>query len=310
MNIPVVFACDNNYALPTAVAIGSLVSSKAKETNYEIHVLCNQVEPAHKRKLASLSRPGASVKLVDVNDRYRGQIAQRTHVTSTALLIFDLGILFPEYERLVYLDGDIIVNGDLTPLFQTSLNVHCAAAVKQMNIAELPPFNLDGSRRQFYTGVMLLDTAYMRNENLREQLFNTLKELDLGCHDQEAFNRVLGDKVTLVGPQFNYCNVNDMLCSIREACHHYGISATEWQQARRNPVVLHYVDGKPWLVRGCLREREWLRHWQRSPYAECPLQRKISLKLMTIRMLDRLLPYDRGRSFFRRLYAAHVKKDW
>lgn len=309
MNIPIVFACDNQYAMPTAVAIRSLIGSKHSTSSYDIHVLGNALDADHRRRLESMARADAPIQVHDVADPYKGRIAQRTHVTTTALYLFDVGVLLPQYNRVIYLDGDIIVNGDLRSLFETPLEGCYAVAVKQMNIAELPPME-GGGTPQFYSGVLVLDTARMREENIREKLFDAIQDLGVGCHDQVAFNLVFGSQVKLVNPTYNYCNVNDMLCSPDEACRHYGLGLDEWKRAQRNPVILHFIDGKPWNQRFCLRERAWVRAFRKSPYADISLKRKTSMKVLLIWMLNALLPAGIGRSTLRRLFVRFFKKDW
>ncbi len=203
----------------------------------------------------------------------------------------------------------VVIEGDLRSLFETPLEGCYAVAVKQMNIAELPPME-GGGTPQFYSGVLVLDTARMREENIREKLFDAIQDLGVGCHDQVAFNLVFGSQVKLVNPTYNYCNVNDMLCSPDEACRHYGLGLDEWKRAQRNPVILHFIDGKPWNQRFCLRERAWVRAFRKSPYADISLKRKTSMKVLLIWMLNALLPAGIGRSTLRRLFVRFFKKDW
>lgn len=309
MTIPIVFACDDNYAMPTAVAIRSLIDSRAAGTSYLIHVLGNGLSPEHVRKLESLGSAKACVGVQNVADAYRGRIATHTHVTTTTLYRFDVGELFPAYDRLIYLDGDIVVQQDLGGLFATELHGACVAAVRQMNISELPPFR-PGDRRQFYAGVLLLDTARMRREGLRTRLFEAIRDRGVGCNDQIAFNLVLGDQVKLVSPTYNYCNVNDMLCSPGEACAHYEIERGAWLAAQRRPAIIHYIDGKPWNRSFCLRERAWLRAFRASPYGDMPLRRVTTAKMLAVWLLDRTLPRHLGRSTLRHAYVRLIKRDW
>ena len=53
-------------------------------------------------------------------DQYR-DIKQLAHISIACLLKFDICELIPSYEKLLYLDGDIIAKDDLTELYETDL---------------------------------------------------------------------------------------------------------------------------------------------------------------------------------------------
>ena len=50
MKIPVVFAFDDNYALPASIAIQSLLDSKRPSTKYEIIVVHGGLSPKQFKK--------------------------------------------------------------------------------------------------------------------------------------------------------------------------------------------------------------------------------------------------------------------
>lgn len=61
-------------------------------------------------------------------DKYK-DIKQLAHVPLASLLKFDICDLIPQYDKLLYLDGDIIVRQDLSELYQTDLNDNYVAGV-------------------------------------------------------------------------------------------------------------------------------------------------------------------------------------
>ena len=56
MKIPIVFTFDDNYALPAAVAIKSLVHTGKKETWYDIYVLYQNLSDANRRALDQVAK--------------------------------------------------------------------------------------------------------------------------------------------------------------------------------------------------------------------------------------------------------------
>jgi hypothetical protein len=68
IEIPIVFITDNNYVLPTGVAIKSLILNKKPKTLYRIYVIITgDVTAENKKKLIKSGRKKAPVELIDVD---------------------------------------------------------------------------------------------------------------------------------------------------------------------------------------------------------------------------------------------------
>ena len=64
-SVPIAFICDDNYALPTAVAITSLKLSKHKSTQYDVYVLGMDISEDSKRRILSQNEEGFTVTVLD-----------------------------------------------------------------------------------------------------------------------------------------------------------------------------------------------------------------------------------------------------
>ncbi|MCD7804810.1 MAG: hypothetical protein LUH03_06645 [Oscillospiraceae bacterium] len=131
MKIPIVLICDDKFALPTGVAIRSLYENRDQTTNYHIYVLCDNVEEENRQRLTRLSRPGFQIDLMDVCEGEDFVTLQKKglHVSTAALLKFYLPELFPQYSKMLYLDGDILILRDLLPLYEQPISDVYLAAV-------------------------------------------------------------------------------------------------------------------------------------------------------------------------------------
>ena len=83
--IPVFFTIDDGYAPYASVAIASLIENASKDYCYKIHIVHQGLSEENKRKLSALAD------------------------------------MFPEYEKGIYLDSDIVVPGDISELYQIEL---------------------------------------------------------------------------------------------------------------------------------------------------------------------------------------------
>jgi lipopolysaccharide biosynthesis glycosyltransferase len=134
LEIPVVFITDNNYVIPTAVAIRSLVLNKKPKTIYKIYVVITEnVTAKNKRKLTKCGRRKAQVSLIECDTSVLNEyVVPGYYVLPCALLKFNIPGLLPQYEKILYLDGDILVNGDLSELYSTDISGAYLGAVSDM----------------------------------------------------------------------------------------------------------------------------------------------------------------------------------
>ena len=98
-------------------------------------------------------------------------------VSTAALFKFDLPNLLPDsIEKVLYLDGDIIVQGDLSELYSTDISDVYAGVVKDYRGLTLKgDFNERlkiNHTAYFNSGVLLLNLSLLRNDNLPEKLLN------------------------------------------------------------------------------------------------------------------------------------------
>ena len=194
--IHVVFITDAGYVLPTAVAIRSLRDSRAPETEVAVHVLARGLSPDDRALLAGLAGERFAVDLREgENDPVLdGLSGADGHVSSSALQKFHLADIFPELDRILYLDGDILVEKDLSAFWKTNLEGAPLAAVPDFKMMRKGMPKRLGLPRDTYfnSGVMLLDLARWRADGIAEKLVDWKLHAKNFLMDQDAFNAVLG----------------------------------------------------------------------------------------------------------------------
>lgn len=140
-------------------------------------------------------------------------------------------------ERVLWLDADIVVNGDIVELYEQNISDKYLAAVvdaveecggrekikKVMGIS---------NRTYFNSGVLLLNTKKIREEIPQNRFFEAIQKYNdiLKCPDQDILNLVLGKKYLLLSIRYNYQHHMDANCK------------------SENGLVLHYIWKKPWNI--------------------------------------------------------------
>ena len=80
------------------------------------------------------------------------------HVSSTDFFKFDLPDVLSDWDKVLYIDTDMIIQGDLSQLFNTDLGEAYIAAVKDMaGMALESHHNRLGLGNYFNAGMMLMN---------------------------------------------------------------------------------------------------------------------------------------------------------
>ncbi len=259
-----VASIDEAYVMPLAVMVRSALENLRPGVGVKLFVLEDGTRPESRRRAeASWAEfpievewltPDPSTIERCVQDRgYAGVPA-----TYNRLLLAEM--LPSEVRKAIYLDADVIVTGDLHPLWERDLSGHLALAVPDAYFelyhhARFAGFAFrDEDRpaatdRYFNAGVLVIDVdAWRREEVGRRALTIAERYRDaLQFHDQDALNCVLAGRWGALSPAWNLHELFDVL--MYWDCRQYPRS--EVGEALRDPCVIHFIGPtKPWAA-GC-----------------------------------------------------------
>ena len=252
--VPVAFICDENYALPTAVAVTSLKLSKKNTSRYNVYILGTNLSADSKNRILSLNEKGFSVTLLEETlDEKEAQVIQtRERVSHAALLKFKLPILFPDTEKLLYIDSDVLIQKDLSEFYDTTLEDVYAAVVNDVMTVwgeEHRTWLQFKEDVYFNSGMMLLNLKKMREDSLPKKLLDYRLNGINYFMDQDALNVVFEGKIRLVSPEYNLLNCFFEWHSIEEMRDFYNFDFPGCREmVYQNAFILHFGDNrKPWL---------------------------------------------------------------
>lgn len=259
--IPVVYATDNEYALPTFVSIFSLFINAAKTTKYSVFLLIGENFSEKNKKLLQYLQSkfkDHTISIYDMKNKYSDLTSSIPHITIATYYRLEISSILPiDIDKCLYIDGDTIVMQDLAELFTCDINNFYLAGVKapgylfpkstlEQNCKELEIENLD---TYINAGVLLMNLNYIRKDNL-EETFHFLIEKNYSSMDQHILNKACYGRIKVLEPRYNAmtkyeCMNND---SYSKSPHlQMAYSKTEWENVRLNPVILHFADKtKPW----------------------------------------------------------------
>lgn len=244
--ITVVLAADRNFRIPIAVVLASL---RAHHTPDEIRVvILADGFTDRDRRLVTQSAPELDCRWLAVNemaalDGARVEQRRYTKATLARLLIAEL---LPEEERVVYLDGDVVVETNLLGLAETDLGSGILGAVRAddpwVGCAEgWPRTLLSPSLPYFNAGVLLIPVDRWREEGVGRQALALLKQYSLRWNDQDALNIVSAERWSELPRRYN---VQPGFARAYSAA--WALWPDDAAEAAENPAVVHFSGAKPW----------------------------------------------------------------
>lgn len=249
--INIVFITNNEYVYPTVVAINSVVRNALNPSDLRIFVLGDRLSASNIKLLKHIC--GAQLTIIPSEHliaKYSSINTER-HVSPSALLKFFIPQIFGDLDRILYLDGDIVVQGDLTELYDTDIKDVYGAVIKD-TLCALDRKYMDEVQIHndlyFNSGVMLLNLAKMRSDNITEKMLDYRLGVKQHFMDQDAFNAVIGHNVKYVSYKYNFLNYYLTVMSPDELAAFFG------EDLPQNPIDLYrsctilHLGGreKPW----------------------------------------------------------------
>ena len=173
---------DDNYVMPTSVAIQSMIDSKPKDVSYTIHIIASALSAETEEQFRKFSSDTLLIDIIRENAEKRFSGYHDFDPNSicaasiSALLKFVIADLLPNLERVLYLDGDLIVKTNLEEIYYTDIRDYYAAAVVDSGSIYFKHEYVKKVKNYFNSGVMLLNLNKIREDNMVAVLLKTKKE--------------------------------------------------------------------------------------------------------------------------------------
>ena len=254
--VHVAYITDDHYVMPTMVSMLSMKRNKDPQSEYRVYVIGSELNSENQSKLLAMSEENFRVDVIDavLEEEFRTlrKADNDLHVRPAAILKFQLPKLLSGVGKVLYLDGDTLVQGDLCKLYNTELAGRYAAVVKDI-ISERNPGHMRFLRyaNQFYfnSGMMLLNLTKLRRDNIAEKLVDYRRKGINHFMDQDALNVVFRENVIYVSPRYNFLNKFYDWWPRERLSNFYGETFPEtFEEAVKNAVILHLGSHeKPWV---------------------------------------------------------------
>ena len=262
-SIPVFFSIDDNYAPFLSVALSSIVRNSSKTYAYKVIVLYMKLSERNRRMLASLAAENLEIQFISMENRLDGitdcmsNRLRADYFTLTIYFRLFIPVMFPEYDKAIYLDSDIVVPGDISELYRTELGDNLLAAAADHSVVDVPQlakYIEDGvgidKHHYINSGVLLMNLKRMREAQLEQRFLELMNTYHFDC----------------IAPDQDYLNV---MCSgkILYLPASWDAMPTQGTEPIENPKLIHYnLFAKPWCYDHVQYEEYFWEYAKKSGY--------------------------------------------
>lgn len=208
--IPLFFTIDDGYAPFLAVALHSAIKNANPERQYKAIVLHQELTETNRAKLKALETANFQIELIPMranfamlDDRMSNRL-RCDYFTLTIYFRLFIPAMFPEYEKGIYLDSDVVLTSDVARLYDIEIGDNLIGACNDVSIADIPPLvayteQAVGVKKQEYinSGVLLMNLKELRACDLEGHFLTLLNtyHVDSIAPDQDYLNAMCNGKI-------------------------------------------------------------------------------------------------------------------
>ena len=230
--INICLSCDDKYSQHAGVVIASVLANAKSESAISFYILDGGISDIRKKQILSLkSIKDCSINFVAIDpndfDEYK-KVCTHKYITLVTYYRLKLASLFPNIDKIIYFDSDMVINSDLKELFDADLDNCLIAGVQDINTKKIKenPYYINA-------GMLVFNLDLIRKENIEEKFLKYTKEnyATIKCGDQTIINEVCRGRMKLLNATWNVQSSN----------------FTNRSSYIQNPKVVHFVArNKPW----------------------------------------------------------------
>ena len=269
MRIPIVFAFNDSYAAPAAVAIKSLIHKGLESTEYDIYIITSSLSEENRQAIERIARvtwldAGEIFRYCPVTEEYPVDVYARLAIPS----------LLPQFDKVIYSDVDVLFRADLSGLYSLDMEGYDWAGVpveKNIDHSYLAGGGMSGhqkfaentNRYIFATGLMLINAKRWREAHLLERALEAVRYYGdrLRMFDLDILNNVCQGAILPLS--LRWCAFEDLVSAtdVGDTALYPFLAEIYTREeigaAATAPAIIHYT--------GVNSVRVWNR-----PASECP----------------------------------------
>lgn len=214
--LPVFYSCDERYVPFLAVSIRSLIDNAVDDnTDYRVCVLNTGIPEEAVQRVRNMATDRVRIDFLDVASAVAPVVRHfslRDYYTFSIYYRLFIPSLFPQYDKVLYIDCDTVLDDDVEKLYRTDLGNNLVAAVPDTIVRDDPALQdyvrlavgvmPDG---YFNSGVMLMNLRAFRRFDIEGQFVRLISRYHFPtvAPDQDYLNYLCNGLVTYLPDSWN-----------------------------------------------------------------------------------------------------------
>lgn len=240
--VPIVFAINNYFVPYCGVTIKSLIMHTSEDYLYKIHVFHTELSEYNIERLESMSTSNVEIKCMDVSCKIPNvELKNKNHISKETLYRIIAPSILEEYDKILYLDSDIVVLKDVAELYETDMGDCVIGAAEELMLKKFAMYiesrNMDRNG-YFNTGVLLLNAKKFLENDILNGVIEILKtDVVYNYPDQDALNILCKGNVCYIATEWNveWHLMWDEPENILEE------QVARARESQANPYIIHYT---------------------------------------------------------------------
>lgn len=260
--IPIVFASSDYYVPYLYITIKSLLKFKSNDDYYDIVILNTNIIDKNKLLLKQLEKKYTNLKIRFYNvskliENYR--FIPNNHISIEGFYRLFIPQIFKSYNKLIYLDCDLIIRTNIKCLLDECTSAHVIYATKDAdyisqyysnNIVKKytkKTLKLERVNNYFQAGVFVFNLKLFNEKYSINDLLDFASKKEYMYMDQDILNSYLKNDIYYINMSWNVMtDCAGMRLNNIKTFAPYNIYE-EYLNARKNPKIIHYAGfAKPW----------------------------------------------------------------
>lgn len=239
--LPIFFAVDDGYMPFLAVTLQSLVENSSDKYYYSLKILYTNISEENKEKIKKYERENINIEFVDLNyyiEEIKDKLYTRDYYSKTTYFRLFIPNLYPQYNKALYLDSDIVLLKDVADLFNIDLGDNLVGGAPDDVIQTIEVFQgyvekvvgVADYRNYFNAGVLLMNLDELRKYNFQEKFLYILGTIKFSvAQDQDYLNRLCKGRVKIIDKNWNRMPISNIDVDEKDLkLIHYNLAFKPW----------------------------------------------------------------------------------
>lgn len=242
-NIPqiihVALAFDHNYLVPLHALLASVFDNN-KKNYFHFHFIAPDILIGEKLLLKKYIIENENVvSFYEIDKALTSGFVLTNNWTKSVYYRIFFPLLLPDnIERLLYIDTDTIVIGDLTDIYDANIGNYPLGAVYDNYVKHQPNIGVNEEGQYFNSGMLLINIKLWNKQKISENAIEFIQQSPekIIYVDQDALNAVLKGNWFNMDARFNllYSYIPDDL------------SKYNFKEYLKDKVIIHFTLHRPW----------------------------------------------------------------